>query len=144
VGGIAGQGKVQLVLVAKLLQLFHGIATYPQNLCPELVQFFFGVTELVRLARSTGGVGFGEKEKNNSLALESLQRDFLRGVAGQRKVWGLVTNIKHDALLDGAQLSVISSQQKPWLTTNNVCFIPTPSSTALGLFADWLARAWPS
>ena len=80
VGSIARQGKVQLVLVTKLLQLFHGIAAYTQNPCPELVQFFFGVTELVRLARSTGRVGFGEKEKDESLALESVQRNLVPGV----------------------------------------------------------------
>ena len=76
-GSITRQGKVQLVLVTKLLQLFHGIATDTQNSCPELVQFFFGITELVRLARSTGGVGFGEKEKDESLALEGIQRSLV-------------------------------------------------------------------
>ena len=80
VGSVTRQGKVQLVLVAKLLQLFHAVTTYPQNPCPELVQFFFGVTELVRLARSTGGIRLGEKEKNNGLALEGVQRNFPPGV----------------------------------------------------------------
>ena len=70
VGGVARQGKIQLVLVAKLLQLFHRVTAYTQNPCSQLVQFFFGVTELVRLARSTRGVGFGEKEKNQVLPLK--------------------------------------------------------------------------
>jgi len=63
------------------LQLSNFIAAYAQNLGPELVQFFFGVTELVRLARSTGSIGFGKKEKNHSLALKIVQRNFFPGVS---------------------------------------------------------------
>lgn len=62
VSGIAGQGKIELVFIPKLLQLGYSITTYSQNLGSEFIQFFFGITELVRLARSTGSIRLG-KEK---------------------------------------------------------------------------------
>jgi hypothetical protein len=92
---IAHQGKVQLVFVAELLQLLHGIAAYPKNLGPKLVQFFFGVTELVRLARSTGGVRLGKKVKDEILALESIQRDLFPGIGGQGKSRSLIADLEH-------------------------------------------------
>jgi hypothetical protein len=96
VGCVAGQGKVQLVLVAKLPQLFHGVAADTQNPCSQLVQFFFGITELVRLARSTGSVRFGEKEKHNCLARESVQCDRRPGVARQGKGRRLISDLEHE------------------------------------------------
>ena len=80
VRSITRQRKIQFVLVAELLQLSYGISTDTENSCPELVQFFFGITELVRLASSTGGVRFTEKEEDDNLALESVQRNLIPGV----------------------------------------------------------------
>jgi len=80
VGSIARQRKVQLVLVAELLQDFDGVPTGSQDDRIELVQFIFGVTELVCLAGSTGGIGFGKEEKNDALPFEITQTDLIAGV----------------------------------------------------------------
>jgi hypothetical protein len=82
-GSIARQRKVQLVLVAELLQHFDGVTTGSQDDRVEFVQFFFGVTELVRLAGSTRGIGFGKEEKDDVLPFEITQTDFVAGVRRQ-------------------------------------------------------------
>ena len=64
VSGVARQRKVQPVFVAEFLKFFDRVPTYPQNFRAQLVQFFFGVTELVRLAGSTRSVGLGEEVEN--------------------------------------------------------------------------------
>src|SRR5205807_2175062 len=61
VRGVAEQREIQLVLVAELLELLHRVAAHPDHSRPELFQFFFGVTELVRLAGSTRRVGLGKE-----------------------------------------------------------------------------------
>jgi len=73
VGGVAGQGEIQLVLGLELLKRFDAVATHPQDSCAQLVQFFFGVTELVRLTGSTRGVGFGEEIEDQGVPLEIFQ-----------------------------------------------------------------------
>jgi hypothetical protein len=99
VGRVASEREIQLVLVVKLLQILNRIAAHAEHRGLELVQFFFGVTELVRLARSTGSVGLGEEVENQLFAFEILQAYLLPGVGGQRKVRGLVTYAQHRALL---------------------------------------------
>jgi len=80
VGSVTGQGEVQPVLVPEFPKLFNAIPTHAQNYCAELVQFFFGVTELVRLAGSTRGVGFGKEIENYPFPLKAIQRDLIAGV----------------------------------------------------------------
>jgi len=73
VGRVAGQGEVQLVLGLELLKRLDAVAAQPKNLRPQLVQFFFGITELVCLAGSTRGIGFGKEIEDQGVALEILQ-----------------------------------------------------------------------
>jgi len=80
VGSVAGQGKVQPVLVSELLEFLNGIPTHAEYLCAQLVQFFLGVTELVRLAGSTGRVSLGKEEENETVPLEGVQSDLVAGI----------------------------------------------------------------
>jgi hypothetical protein len=80
VGSVTRQGEVQPVLVPEFLKLFHAIPTHAQNRCTQLVQFFFGVTELVRLAGSTRGVGLGKEKENHPFPFEGIQSDLIAGV----------------------------------------------------------------
>jgi len=64
VRGVACQRKIQPVLVAELLKFLNRVTANTQNFGSQLVQFFFGVTELVRLAGSTRSVGLGEEVEN--------------------------------------------------------------------------------
>ena len=93
VPGVPRQRKIQLILVAKTGKLFHGVAAHPQNSRVEFIQFFFGVTELVRLARSTGGVSLGEKIKDEDLPLKIFQIYFVSSVGRQREFRCLVANV---------------------------------------------------
>jgi hypothetical protein len=81
------------------LQHFDGVPTGSQDDRIELVQFIFGVTELVRLAGSTGGIGFGKEEKNDVLPFETTQTDLIAGVRRERKLWRRITNFEHRWLL---------------------------------------------
>jgi hypothetical protein len=76
--------------------LLDGIAADSQNLCPEFIQFFFGVTELVRLARSTGRVGLGEKEENDCRSLEIVEADLAAGIRSQGEMRSFVADFEHD------------------------------------------------
>jgi hypothetical protein len=60
-----------------------------------MVQFFIGVTELVRLAGSTGSIGLGEEIKYQPLPLETLEGNLLTRVGRQGKIRRLVSNIQH-------------------------------------------------
>jgi hypothetical protein len=96
VGSVAAQGEVQLVFVAELLQLQNGVSADSQNLCTEFVQFFFGVTELVRLAGSTGGVGLGKEKQNDGRSLEVIEPDLAAGIRIQRETRSFVAHLEHD------------------------------------------------
>lgn len=93
VPGVPGQGKIQLILVTETAKLFHSVAAQSQNSRIDFIQFFFGVTELVRLAGSTGGVGLGEKIKYEGLPLKILQIYLFSGIGRQREIRRFVTNI---------------------------------------------------
>ena len=92
---VTRKGKIQFVLIAELLQLFYGISTDTENSCAELVQFFFGITELVRLARSTRGIRFGEKEKDKGTTLERVQRNSPARIVRQGKARSVITHLEH-------------------------------------------------
>src|SRR5437773_4611084 len=72
-GGVAGQGKIQLVFVAKARELFRRIGAQPDHLCSELFEFLARVPKLGRLGRSTRRVRFGAKVEDQFLPPEIFQ-----------------------------------------------------------------------
>jgi hypothetical protein len=65
----------------------------------QFVQFFFGVTELVRLARSTWRIGFGKEIEDQRLPPKILKIYFLARLRRQSKIGRFIANVKHDLLL---------------------------------------------
>jgi len=99
VGCIAGEREIQFVLVVKLLEFFDRVPAHPQNLHLYLIQFFFGVTELVRLAGSPGSIGLGKEIEHQRLALEILETHLITRLRWQGKIRSFVTDVKHEPLL---------------------------------------------
>jgi hypothetical protein len=56
----------------KFPEFVNGVATDAEHRSVQSIQFFFGVTELVRLAGSTRSIRFGEEIEDERLALEIL------------------------------------------------------------------------
>jgi len=68
--GIAEQREIELPLVAKFLQVLHGIGAGTEDGDAELVVFLLCVTKLGRFDRSTGSIRFRKKEEQDAAALE--------------------------------------------------------------------------
>ena len=62
VSGIAEQGKIELPLVAEILQGLHGIGAGSEDGDTQLIELRFCVTKLGRFDRSTRSIRFREKE----------------------------------------------------------------------------------
>jgi len=73
--GIAEQREIEFEFGLEDSLSFNRVGTRAEDGHFEFVELLFCVTKLGRLDDSTGGVGFGEEEKQDALALEVLERD---------------------------------------------------------------------
>jgi hypothetical protein len=70
VRGIAEQWKIELPLVAEILQGLHGIGAGSEDGDTQFIELRFCVAKLGRFDCSTRGIRFGEKEEQDAAALE--------------------------------------------------------------------------
>ena len=70
VGWIAEQRKIELPLVAEVLQGLQGIGAGSEDGDTQLIELRFCVAKLGRFDCSTRGIRFGEKEEQDAAALE--------------------------------------------------------------------------
>jgi len=75
VGGVAEQGEIEAMLGLEGGLGLHGIGAHAEDGHAELVENFFCVTKLGRFDGSTGSVGFGVEEEEDTLAGEVFERD---------------------------------------------------------------------
>ncbi len=99
---IRKQREIQFVLVSELRQSRYRVATDPHDARIQFVQFFFGVTELVRLAGSTRRIGLGEKIENQIPVAQILQAHLDTAVGRQSKAGCFVTRIQHQVTPSGS------------------------------------------
>jgi hypothetical protein len=99
VRGIAEQREIEFVLVAEVLQGLHRVGAGSENRDTELIELLFCVTKLGRFDRSTRGVRFGEKEKQDAAAFEVFQRELFAAVGGESEFGGFVANFEHELVL---------------------------------------------
>ncbi len=93
--GIAEQGKIEFELGLEQGLPSDRIGAQAEDGHFELIEFLLCVAKLGRLDNSTGGIGFGEEEKENAAALEIFQRDgfVLVGFEAERR--GFVAGLEH-------------------------------------------------
>ena len=70
VRGVAEQWKIELPLVAEILQGLHGIGAGSEDGDTQPIELRFCVTKLGRFDRSTRSIRFRKKEKQHAAALE--------------------------------------------------------------------------
>jgi hypothetical protein len=99
VRGIAEQREIQFVLVAEVLQRLHRVGAGSEDGDTELVELLFCVAKLGRFDRSTGGVRFGEKEKQDAAAFKILKRELFAAVGGEGEFGGFVADFEHELVL---------------------------------------------
>ena len=99
VRGIAEQREIEFVLVAEVLQGLHRVGAGSENRDTELIELLFCVTKLGRFDRSTRGVRFGEKEKQDAAAFEVFQRKLFAAVGGKGEFGGVVADLEHELVL---------------------------------------------
>jgi hypothetical protein len=68
--GVAEQRKIESELGFERRLGFDRISAHAEDGYSQLVELLFCVAKLGRLDDSTGGVGFGEEEKKDAMALE--------------------------------------------------------------------------
>ena len=95
VGGIAEQREIESVFGLEQGLRPDGIGTHAQDGHFEVVELLFGVAKLGRFDDSTGGVGFGEEEKQNAPAIEVFERDRFVLVGSQTKRRSMVAGLEH-------------------------------------------------
>jgi len=88
VGGVAEQREIEILLGLEGGLGFDGVGAHAENGDAEIVEFLFCVAKLGRLDRSTGSVGFGEKEEEDALAGEVLERNFFAFVGWEAEGGG--------------------------------------------------------
>jgi hypothetical protein len=93
--GIAEQGEIEFKLGLEQGLGFDRIGARAEDGHFEFVELLFCVAKLGRLDDSTGGVGFGEEEKQDALALKILESDSLVFVGLQAERGGFVTGLEH-------------------------------------------------
>jgi len=71
------------------------VAAHAENGHAELIEIFFCVAKLGRLDRSTRGVGFGVEEKEDALAGEVFEGDFLAFVGFEPEGGGIGAYFEH-------------------------------------------------
>jgi len=94
--GIAEQREIEFVF-----DFEDGLASDRIGACGkdghfESVELLFCVAKLGRFDDSTGGVGFGEEEKQDALTLEVLERDGFVFVGLETERWGFVAGLEHE------------------------------------------------
>lgn len=87
---IAEQGKIQPLLGLERGLRFDGIGTCAEDSHFQLIEFLFCVAKLGRLDGSTGSVGLGEEEKQDTFALEIFESDGLVFVGLEAERGGFV------------------------------------------------------
>lgn len=90
---VPGEREIERIFVVKFLEIVNGVTAHPEDDRSKMVQFFFGVTELVRLAGSAGGISFGKEIEDKCFPTKITEGDFFSRVGGQRKIRRLVSNI---------------------------------------------------
>jgi hypothetical protein len=99
--GIAEQGKVKPVLGFEQGLGFDGIGAHAEDGDFELIELPFCVAKLGRFDDSTGGVGFGEDEEEDALALEVVQGQGFVLVGLEAEGGGFGAGLEHrDSLTD--------------------------------------------
>ena len=93
--GVAEQGEIKFEFGPEQGLRFDRVGAGAEDGYFELVELLFCVTKLGRLDDSTGGVGFGEEEEDDALALEVLERDGLVFVGLQAERGGFVAGLEH-------------------------------------------------
>lgn len=93
--GIAEQREIEFELGPEQGLGFDRVGARAKNGHFEPVELLFCVAKLGRLDDSTGGVGFGEEEKQNALAFEVLERDGFVFVGLQAERGGFVAGLEH-------------------------------------------------
>ena len=99
---VAQQEKIQFEFGLEQGLRFDGVGARAEDGHFEFVELLFCVTKLGRLDDSTGGVGFGEEEEENALALEVFERDGFVFVEWQAERGGLVAKLEHGNELSGS------------------------------------------
>jgi hypothetical protein len=97
--GIGQKRHIQLIFIAEFGLPADAIGA--GSYCDRLPFFdlCFCVTEPVCLARSTGGVGFGIKEKNHGLLSRIIaQFQCVAMIVLERKIWGFAPFLRHRIL----------------------------------------------
>ena len=93
--GVTEQRKIELVLCLEQGLGFDRIGARAEDGHFEFVELLFGVAKLGRFDDSTGGVGFGEEEKEDAFALEILKRDSFVFVGSEAQGWCFVAGLEH-------------------------------------------------
>jgi len=92
---VAEQREIEPVLFLEGSKGFHGIGAHAENGDVELVELLFCVTKLGRFDDSTGSVRFGKEKKEDALAGEIFERDFLAFVGFEAKGGGFGAYFEH-------------------------------------------------
>jgi len=93
--GIAEQGEIEILVFLEGGLGLYGIGAHSKDGDTELVEVFFCVTKLGRFYRSTGGVGSGEEKKQDTLAGEVFEGDFLVFVGFEAERGGFGADFEH-------------------------------------------------
>lgn len=88
--GVAQQGEIEVVFGPEQCLRFDGIGTCAEDSHFQLVELPFCVAKLGRLDGSTGSVGLGEEEKQDTFALEIFESDGLVFVGLEAERGGFV------------------------------------------------------
>jgi hypothetical protein len=95
VAGITDQGKVELELGLEGRLRLDGIGAHAEDGDFEPVELLFCVAKLGRFRGSTGGVGLGEEEEQDTLGFKIFQRDGRAVVREEAEDWGFVAGLEH-------------------------------------------------
>ena len=95
--GIAEQRKIELLLLREGRLSFHGLAAGAQNGYAQFVELLLCVTKLGRFCRSTGSIGFGEKEQDDALAAVVAQRNVIAVIRLQGEIRSLIAWLEHES-----------------------------------------------
>jgi hypothetical protein len=95
VGRIAEQREIETVLFLEGSKGVHGIGAHAENGDVELVELLLCVTKLGRFDDSTGSVRSGKEKKEDALAGEIFEGDFLAFVGFEAKGGGFGAYFEH-------------------------------------------------
>lgn len=124
--GIAEQGKLEFEFGLEDGLRFDRVGAGAKDGDLKLVELLFCVAKLGRFDDSTGGVGFGEKEEEDALALEVLEGDGFIFVGLQAERGGFVTGLEHESelfesLAENGQGAVAPSFSRPLSKSRRKC-----------------------